>query len=264
LDFLEKNRAYVHTQSNHQYQQQHQQQHQQHKQHTKERRGKGKEERDYWLGAAAVLAQFEGMKSTLLGVGNPITVLPFLTSTRPFPPSLPPPPSGLVAGYHASTTHIHHAPLSSLELYLLNAYGDIFDLSALFPPQPDVPPFRLGPWLGGRDGGREGDEEEEEEEEEGGWVAVWENRDNDRCSVLIKATEVRVVSLSLLIHFTTNKRFLVPSIHPPHTLPPSLSPSLPSSISGARRAHRAHHLRLLHCGMAPHYQRDSASLRVSE
>lgn len=61
LDFLEENRAYVHAQINHHYQPQQQQQ-----QHTEEEREKGREERDYWLGAAAVLAQFEGTKSTLL------------------------------------------------------------------------------------------------------------------------------------------------------------------------------------------------------
>ncbi len=96
-----------------------------------------------------------------------------------------------MAGYRASATHAHHAPLSALELYLLNAYGDVFDLSALYPPQPGMPPSRLGPWLGVREGGSKGGEEEEEEEGRG--MAVWENRDNDRCSVLIKATEGKEV-----------------------------------------------------------------------
>lgn len=49
-------------------------------------------------------------------------------------------------------------------------------------------------------------------------------------------------------------------IYHPYTHPSSLPPS----ISGARRGHRTHHLRLLHRGLAPHRQGDSASLRVSE
>jgi len=126
-----------------------------------------------------------------------------------------------VAGYQASAAHANHAPLSSLELYLLNAYGDIFDLSTLFPPQPGVPPSRLGPWLGGREGGREA-EEEEEEEEEGGGQNVWKDRDNDRCSVLIKATEGTEVRMwfalpPLLILLHNDRR-----IYHPYTLPPSL------------------------------------------
>lgn len=84
-----------------------------------------------------------------------------------------------MAGYQATPTHAHH-PLSSLELYLLNSYGDIFDLSRLFPAQP-IPPTRLGAWLGE---GLVAMREEEKEEEEG----VDRDRDNDRCSVLVKAT----------------------------------------------------------------------------
>ena len=80
LDFLEENRAFVHTQINHHYHH-HQQQQQQQQRHTEEGRGKGREERDYWLGTAAVLAQFEGMRFLLLGVGDPIAVLPSLTPT---------------------------------------------------------------------------------------------------------------------------------------------------------------------------------------
>jgi len=100
-----------------------------------------------------------------------------------------------VAGYHATATHAQHAPLSALELYLLNAYGDIFDLSALFPPQRGAPPSRLGRWLGGREGGRKAGDEEVEEEKEGRGTAVWESRDNDRCSVLIKGTKGKEVSV---------------------------------------------------------------------
>jgi len=60
LNFMEENRAYVHTQINLHYHQQQQQQ------HTEKRREEGREERDYWLGAAAVFAQFEGMEIILL------------------------------------------------------------------------------------------------------------------------------------------------------------------------------------------------------
>lgn len=84
-----------------------------------------------------------------------------------------------MAGYQATPTHTLH-PLSSLELYLLNSYGDIFDLSRLFPAQP-LPPTRLGTWLA--EGVVEMREEEKEEED-----GVDRDRDNDRCSVLVKAT----------------------------------------------------------------------------
>lgn len=60
LNFMEENRAYVNTQINIHYYQQQQQQ------HTEKRREEGREERDYWLGAAAVFAQFEGMEIILL------------------------------------------------------------------------------------------------------------------------------------------------------------------------------------------------------
>jgi len=104
---------------------------------------------------------------------------------------MPFPFAGLVAGYQATATHAFRAPLSSLELYLLNAYGDIFDLSSLFPPQPGTPPQQLGPWMGGERmrGERRGEHTEKEGTVEGDSGAVWQNRDNDRCSVLMKGVD---------------------------------------------------------------------------
>ncbi len=72
LDFLEENRAYVHTQINFHYGRHHEQQQQQQQQRQQHNEGRIEEEtkdesvqRNYWLGAAAVLAQFEGTSVTL-------------------------------------------------------------------------------------------------------------------------------------------------------------------------------------------------------